>query len=176
MTVSLCRLPDMPDVEAALTALEEIFFLSSVRTDFASDEERAGFLERWTGWYVREAPEHVLFAHDPENGTIHGYLTGCLDSAGAAALARTIPRYDLFADRFDCFPAHLHINVRPGCRDFGVGRLLIDQFADCCRAAYLPGMHLITAVGARNVPFYQRAGFTEVEPRGPLLFLGRSLN
>lgn len=170
----LVRLSALPDREAALAALEDIFFLSTLRKDFASAAERAGFFRTWTGWYVERAPDDVWFALDGD-GTILGYLTGCKDSAGAVDLARIIPKYEVFADRFAAFPAHLHVNVRPGFRDHGIGRALVDRFAEDCRADGLPGLHLVTGVFARNVAFYQRAGFIDATQRGPLLFLGRHL-
>ncbi|WP_454017740.1 N-acetyltransferase family protein [Azospirillum sp. Marseille-Q6669] len=170
----LVRLSALPDRGAALAALEEIFFLSTLRKDFASAEERAAFFRTWTGWYVERAPDDVWFAF-ADDGTVIGYLTGCKDSAGAVDLARIIPRYEVFSDRFAAFPAHLHVNVRPGFRDRGVGRALVDGFAEECRADGLPGLHLVTGVFARNVAFYQRAGFTTATQRGPLLFLGRRL-
>lgn len=170
----LVRLPELPDREAALAALEEIFFLSTLRKTFASDEERTDFFRTWTGWYVEQAPQDVWFALDGD-GAVIGYLTGCKDSAGAVELARVIPKYDVFADRFAAFPAHLHVNVLPSHRDRGVGRALVDAYAEDCRAEGLPGVHLVTAVFARNVDFYQRAGFTNATQRGPLLFLGRHL-
>jgi Acetyltransferases len=172
--MELVRLPRMPDRAAALAALEEIFFLSTTRTTFASPQDRADFFRTWTGWYVERAPDDIWFAM-AEDGTIIGYLTGCKDSAGAVDLARVIPKYDVFADRFAAFPAHLHVNVRPGYRDRGVGRTLVDAYAEDCRAEGLPGVHLVTAVFARNVDFYRRAGFTDAIQRGPLLFLGRHL-
>ncbi|CAO3378958.1 N-acetyltransferase family protein [Azospirillum argentinense] len=171
----LVRLPELPDREAALAALEDIFFLSTLRKNFASAEERAAFFRTWTGWYVERAPDDLWFAL-AEDGAIIGYLTGCKDSAGAVDLARIIPKYEVFADRFATFPAHLHVNVRPGLRDHGVGRALVDRFAEDCRADGLPGLHLVTGVFARNVSFYQRAGFTVATQRGPLLFLGRRLD
>ncbi|CAO3425871.1 GNAT family N-acetyltransferase [Azospirillum argentinense] len=171
----LVRLPELPNRAAALTALEDIFFRSTLRKDFASAEERAAFFRTWTGWYVERAPDDLWFAL-AEDGTVIGYLTGCKDSAGALDLARIIPKYEVFADRFAAFPAHLHINVRPGFRDHGIGRALVDRFAEDCRADGLPGLHLVTGVFARNVAFYQRAGFTAATQRGALLFLGRRLD
>lgn len=170
----ILRLTETPDRAATLAVLEEIFFLSTTRTEFASTEERAAFLTTWTGWYVVNAPADVLLAI-AEDGQIVGYLTGCRDSAGAAELARTIPKYEVFADRFAAYPAHFHVNVRPGWRDRGIGRALVDAFAETCRQAGLPGVHLVTGAFARNVDFYHRAGFTEGTQRGPLLFLGRPL-
>lgn len=170
----ILRLTEAPDRAVALAALEEIFFLSTTRTEFASPDERAAFLKTWTGWYVENAADDILLAVE-DGGLVVGYLTGCRDSAGAAELARTIPKYDTFADRFTAFPAHFHINVRPGWRDRGIGRLLVDEFAEACRQAGIPGVHLVTGAFARNVDFYHRAGFTEGTQRGPLLFLGRPL-
>ena len=164
----IVRLTDMPDRGAALEALAAIFFASALRQRFADDAERAAFLETWTGWYVREAPEDVLLWVD-DDGSIAGYLTGCRDSAGAAALFDTILGYGVFADRFARFPAHLHVNVRPDRRDAGIGARLVDAFARDCGT----GLHIVTGSGARNVGFYRRNGFTEEETRGPLHFMGR---
>ncbi|WP_236783605.1 GNAT family N-acetyltransferase [Azospirillum humicireducens] len=172
--IRLDRLTDLPDRDAALAALVEIFFASTSRTEFASDAERAAFLATWTGWYVDDAPRDIWMAV-ADDGLVVGYLTGCKDSAGAPELARRIPKYEVFADRFAAYPAHFHVNVRPGWREHGLGRRLVDRFAGDCRADGLPGVHLITAVFARNVEFYQRAGFTDACQRGPLLFLGRTL-
>lgn len=168
------RLTGMPDRPAALAALEDIFFASTLRRSFETAAEGAAFLETWTGWYVADAPRDVWFALDGD-GAILGYLTGCKDSAGAVELARRIPKYEVFADLFATFPAHFHINVRADARDHGVGRRLLDHYVEDCRADGLAGVHLVTAVFARNVDFYRRAGFSEPHQRGPLLFLGKRL-
>jgi GNAT superfamily N-acetyltransferase len=174
MEQRLARLTELPDRAFALRVLEEIFFLSTTRTSFADPQERAAFLRTWTGWYVEHAPADIWFALDEGSGIL-GYLTGCKDSAGAGELARTIPGYEIFADLFAAYPAHLHINVRPEHRGHGIGRRLIEAFAADCAAEKLPGLHLVTAVGARNAAFYRRAGFVKAHPRGRLLFLGRRL-
>ena len=173
--IRLERLTALPDRAAALGALEEIFFASTTRTEFASHADRAAFLATWTGWFVAEAPRDIWMAVAPD-GLVVGYLTGCKDSAGSVELARRIPKYEVFADHFATYPAHFHVNVRPGWREHGLGRRLVDRFAEDCHADGLSGVHLVTAVFARNVEFYQRAGFTDACQRGPLLFLGRRLN
>ncbi|HEY0835383.1 MAG TPA: GNAT family N-acetyltransferase [Azospirillum sp.] len=170
----ILRLTEAADRAAALAALEEIFFASSVRTAFASDAGRGAFLRTWTGWYVDHAPHDVLFWRDAD-GRVAGYLTGCRDSAAATELFGTIPKYDAFADLFARFPAHLHVNVRADRRGSGIGAALVEAFAADCRAAGRPGVHVVTGIGARNVPFYTRNGFTEAVERAPLLFLGRVL-
>ena len=173
--IRLERLTALPDRGAALAALEEIFFASTTRTEFASTAERADFLATWTGWFVDEAPRDIWMAVKADGQAV-GYLTGCKDSAGSVELAWRIPKYEIFADHFAAYPAHFHVNVRPGWREHGLGRRLVDSFAEDCRDDGLPGVHLVTAVFARNVEFYQRAGFTDACQRGPLLFLGRRLN
>lgn len=173
--IRLERLTALPDRGAALAALEEIFFASTTRTEFASPADRAAFLATWTGWYVAAAPRDIWMAVTGD-GLVVGYLTGCKDSVGTPELARRIPKYEVFADHFAAYPAHFHVNVRPGWREHGLGRRLVDRFAEDCRADGLPGVHLVTAVFARNVEFYQRAGFTDACQRGPLLFLGRRLD
>lgn len=173
--IRLERLTALPDRGTTLAALEEIFFASTTRTEFASAAERAAFLATWTGWFVDEAARDIWMAVAADEQVV-GYLTGCKDSAGAVELARRVPKYEVFADHFAAYPAHFHVNVRPGWREHGLGRRLVDRFTEDCRDDGLPGVHLVTAVFARNVEFYQRAGFTDACQRGPLLFLGRRLN
>ena len=84
-------------------------------------------------------------------------------------------KYEVFADLFPAFPAHLHVNTRPDRRDRGLGARLVEAFAGECRAAGLAGLHVVTGAEARNRPFYARLGFTRAVERGPLLFLGRPL-
>lgn len=163
------RLTEVPDRRAALDELEAIFFASALRQRFADGAERAAFLETWTGWYVREAPDDLLLWLDGD-GRVAGYLTGCRDSTDATALFDVIPGYAVFADRFACFPAHLHINVRPDRRDAGIGARLIEAFAESCGT----GLHIVTGAGARNAAFYRRNGFTVEETRGALHFMGRN--
>lgn len=154
---------------AALTALERIFFASSLRKSFADAAARAAFFATWTGWYVRKAPHDVLLWRDPDVGEWAGYLTGCRDSAGAAALFETIPAYDRFADLFGRFPAHLHINIDEAFRGRGIGAALIEAFAANCGT----GLHVVTGAAARNRAFYRRCGFTYEAERKGLLFMGR---
>lgn len=172
------RLIALPDRAPALAALERIFFESSSRTEFASEQERRTFFERWTSFYLDWHPEHVWLWMDPEDG-FSGYLTGCLDSAAAEPLYNSLPSYGLFERHFREFPAHLHVNCRGARRNVGIGAGLVDTFIEECRAAGLAGVHIVTAPGARNVRFYERVGFTERVTGAylgrPLLFMGRRL-
>lgn len=158
-----------PRRRAALAGLERIFFDASVRKSFPDAAARAAFLETWTGWYLREAPDDVMLWLD-DDGAVIGYLTGCRDSAGAAELFRIIPAYDRFADLFDAFPAHLHVNVDAAHRGRGVGAALVKAF----REEVGTGVHIVTGVEARNIAFYSRLGFVTLTRRDPMLFMGSS--
>jgi GNAT superfamily N-acetyltransferase len=174
--VRLADLTGRADRAAALAALEEVFFLSSARGDFPSPAARAAFLDTWTSWYVTRAPADVWLWRDADGG-FAGYLTGCRDSAASTALASRIPGYAVFADLFDRFPAHLHVNVHPGHRGQGIGAALIGTFVADCQTGVpmVSGVHVVTGIGARNAGFYRRNGFTVAHERAPRLFLGRQL-
>jgi GNAT superfamily N-acetyltransferase len=172
------RLSGLADPAPALTALRDIFFESSSRTVFASDEDRQAFFRRWTSFYLERCPEDVWFWREPPDG-FAGYLTGCRDSAGADRLFAEVPGYAVFAGCFADFPGHFHVNCRAGRRGQGLGARLVGTFVEDCRGAGLAGLHLVTAPEARNVGFYRRLGFTVTLNRPfanrSLLFMGRSL-
>lgn len=170
----LVRLTKVPDPSAALRALEEIFFLSSSHTEFPSEAARAAFFRTWTGWYLENEPWDVWLWRDPD-GSFGGYLTGCLDSMDAEGLFETIPKYGTFDDLFARYPAHLHVNVHPDRRGRGIGARLVERFVEDCVAEGVPGVHIVTAAGMRNIGFYNRLGFNDAVLRKPLLFLGRPL-
>ena len=160
--IAIRALPDgrmSPEVAAHVNA---IFFEASGRRGFASPEERAAFRERWLGRYLRGGSDIVLVAED-RAGTVAGYLVGAVEDPA---------EQDRFADigyfraqfRGLCrrYPAHLHINLAPDFRSRGVGARLIAAFAAGAAAAGAPGMHVVTASDARNVPFYARCGLAEL--------------
>jgi GNAT superfamily N-acetyltransferase len=158
--------------------LREIFFLSSVRQDFESPEEKEAFFERWTSYYLTHIPDLVFIFLQKDR--LAGYIMGCADSRMAEPII--IPQrasYALFADLFPSYPAHLHINMHPDFRGQGLGAQLINALIDALKKRGRIGLHLITSPDARNVAFYRQNGFTYEETRNwkgqPLLFMGRSI-
>jgi len=158
--------------------VEEIFYLSSSRREFGNPDEKLRFLERWTGYYRRNEPQHFLLATAPD-GRVAGYLSGCADSRAARRLYSDIPYFAVFEDLFEVYPAHLHVNCHPEFRGRGIGTALIKAFIEVCSAAKLAGVHLVTSPGARNVNFYRRCGFgfslTRNWRENELLFLAMAL-
>ena len=170
--------PQTEDRELARQKLREIFFATSSRREFADIGEKDRFFSAWTAYYFNFAPQWIFFAF--ENGEWLGYLTGCADSAAAGAeISPLISSYTVFADLFDRFPAHLHINVAPGMQKRGVGSALISHFIGRLREKRVRGVHIVTSPDAANTVFYRRMGFDFEEERSfsqhRLLFMGRSL-
>jgi len=111
----------------------------------------------------------VLLALD--GGTVAGYLVGAVDDPAEQERFADIGYFRAeFRTLCRAFPAHLHINLAPAFRSKGLGARLIEAFAAYAAAAGAPGMHVVTAEGARNVRFYARCGLTE---RGATLWNGR---
>ncbi len=160
--------------------IEEILLASANPRRVADEGSRAAFLDRWLTRYLEAYPEQVLLALEgAEDGRVLGVLNGCLDSAEAEVFRDLHPYYRLFADLYEDYPAHFHVNCHPDHRGQGVGSRLVQAFVARCRDAGLPGVHLVTAPGLRNVGFYRRNGFTEAVERSEAgrsyLFLGRRL-
>lgn len=175
----IVRLTDEPDPVARWREIEAIFFASSATTEFPSAAVRATFFDTWTGYYRIEEPNRILLAL-ASDGSLAGYLTGCTNSLAAERLFRDIELYAVFEDLFAAFPAHLHVNCRPDQRGRGVGGALVNAFVEECRREGIPGVHVVTAVDARNVSFYRRHGFSHAVTRRwgkdrDLLFLGKPL-
>lgn len=159
-------------------AFREIFFLSSSRKNFASPEEKEAFFKKWTDYYLCFAAHLIMVAKD-NDGRLLGYLTGCADSRSALSyFAKVNPSYSLFADQFQAFPAHFHINCHPDARGKGVGSQLVNHFIENLNGIH--GAHIVTSPDAENRHFYRKNGFTHElirEWKGiPLLFMGRKWN
>ena len=64
----------------------------------------------------------------------------------------------------------------PGFRGQGIGTRLVEAYLALCARAGLPGVHVVTAPGSRNVAFYHRCGLDFALRRSwqgrQLLFLG----
>lgn len=175
---AVSRLGDWPERDRIRAEIETIFFLSSETGARLADAARARFFTAWTGYYLSR-PELVWLRHGPD-GKLAGYLTGCLDSAGAEPLYDALFYYRAFEDQYPSFPAHFHINCHPDHRNQGVGAELVAAFVGACRDAGVGGAHVVTGAGARNTSFYGRCGFLERARRDvdgkALVLLARDLD
>lgn len=174
--VCLSSLADRPD---AYASIERIFFAASGTKTFASEEARDAFRERWLGRYLVHDAGHVFVALDGARRIV-GYLVGCLDDPARTERFGDIGFFAGFAPLTARYPAHLHVNLDEAARGAGIGGLLVEAFCEQVVAAGLPGVHVVTGKGVRNVGFYERLKFFE---RGSaafngheVVFLGRDLS
>ena len=60
----------------------------------------------------------------------------------------------------ETYPAHLHINMRPGSQGLGIGGRLLRRFEDHLRAFDVCGLHLRTSnYNRKALPFYEKYGY-----------------
>ncbi|MCB0420313.1 MAG: GNAT family N-acetyltransferase [Bdellovibrionales bacterium] len=179
-SISLVSWSTLTEATSRTAEIREIFFLSSLRKDFITEEEKENFFNRWTQYYFDFCPDSLFLALDTITQKTLGYLTGCEDSQLALPLLSSqIPSYPLFSDQFQQYPAHLHINLHPESRGRGIGSHLISQYIQKIKQMDLTGVHIITSPKAQNVSFYQKNGFETTLTRDwkgyPLYFMGRPL-
>jgi GNAT superfamily N-acetyltransferase len=167
-----------PERDRLIDGIERVFFSSSLRQSFESAEERDAFRERWLGRYLLHFPQYAWVALDDSRHAV-GYLVGSLGDPARDPLFADLPFFAHFDALTPRYPAQLHVNLDAAWRGRGIGARLVEAFADQARARGVPGVHVVTTRGARNVGFYLANGFVE---RGALksgehelLFLGRDL-
>jgi GNAT superfamily N-acetyltransferase len=152
---------DRPGLEAALDA---IFFEASSVQSFPSAEARAAFRERWLGRYLQHDPDWAYLAIGPGQA-IAGYLVGAIEDPALTPRFGDIAYFAELAAVTARYPAHLHINMAASARGLGIGARLVAAFLSDLRAAGVPGVHVVTGQGMRNVRFYERLGFSPAATR-----------
>ncbi len=161
-----------------MAALDRIFFASSATQSFGGAVDKAAFRERWLGRYLLVDQPHVFLATDAADHVV-GYVAGSIADIARQPRFADMATALAFAASSATYPAHLHINVAEDVRGQGVGAQLIETFAAHATACGAPGLHVVTGAASRNVRFYERCGFIEVDRRlnaaNAIVFLGRRL-
>lgn len=175
----IVRWCDFADPNGVVPGIDAVFFAASNTQSFAGEDARTQFRERWLGRYLAYDAGHVFVALD-EDGAVAGYLAGSFDDPARAERFGDIGYFARLAEVTARYPAHLHVNLAPGARSRGTGSALVAAFVAQAQLAGLPGAHVVTGKGARNVGFYLRLGFLEraVFPWNGvnLVVLGRDLS
>lgn len=157
--------------------IQEIFWETSARSDFADLAEKKDFENRYLGIYLESYAEFVFVACEGQR--VVGYILGAPDTLKAEAILKANLHMAIFEDMYQRYPAHLHINLRAETRGQGIGSELIKAFEDYLIKKSVTGLHLITSSTARNVSFYLKNGFVHKVERlwngRPLLLLGKTL-
>ena len=161
-----------------MAALDQIFFSSSATQSFGGAADKAAFRERWLGRYLLVDRPHVFLATDAADRVV-GYIAGSITDIARQPRFADMATASAFAASSATYPAHLHINVSEDVRGQGVGAQLIETFAAHAAACGATGMHVVTGAASRNVRFYERCGFIEIDRRlstaSAAVFLGRAL-
>jgi ribosomal protein S18 acetylase RimI-like enzyme len=141
-----------------LAMVEEIFFESSTKKTFESDEEKRQFQWKYLGTYLKNFPELFLVAK--KDGKILGYIAGATRSDFDLQ-----PHMKAFEDVLTIFPSHYHINCHAESRGLGVGSLLVLSLEKKLQALKFTGVHIMTGAESQNRSFYQKLGYTFEEKR-----------
>ncbi len=154
-------LSELSRSEALDAQIDAIFFESTARTGFSSDQERAAYHDLWLGRYLHHFPDMAFIALD-ETGAVSGYLAG-----SPVSNRPPLPGPDYYL-RFstapiEACPAHLHVNVRSDRRGKGIGAALIGAFRNHCETNLIPGFHAVTAANSASAEFFIKCGLKSLD-------------
>ena len=176
--ITIHRYPDRSWSPEQIAAVDQIFFSSSATQSFANAAERAAFRERWLGRYLLVDASHAFIAIEDADRVV-GYLVGGTEDIAHQARFADLWTARAFAAASARFPAHLHINIAEDRRGHGIGARLIEAFAVHAVQHGARGMHVVTSATSRNVHFYERCGFAEIDRitagSNTVVFLGHRL-
>ena len=141
-----------------LLEVESIFFESSTKINFESDEEKREFTWKYLGSYLKNFPELFLVAK--KENKVLGYVCGATTTDFELQ-----PHMKTFQDLLVIFPAHLHINCHAESRGLGIGTMLVEALEKKLQTLNSTGLHIMTGAESRNRSFYQKLGFTHQEKR-----------
>lgn len=162
--------------ENIISQVREIFYDTSSKKKFTSEEEKDYFFQTWVGPYLKYYRNEVLIALEDDH--VLGYLTGCSDTKRGMTLF-SLSGMEEFKEYFDKFPAHLHINCDQAARGKGVGSKLVEAYCQFLNKLSKSGVHIVTSPNAKNISFYKKLNFStqSLYEKGDinLLFMGKAL-
>jgi GNAT superfamily N-acetyltransferase len=161
MMVKIQRADEVADFATCLGDIDNIFFQSSAKRDFSSQEEKQAFREMSLGRYIEKHRGSFFVALDADGRAV-GYLAGCLENPITLNHFNDVAYFRSIEDICRDYPAHLHVNVAKRHRNRGLGTALVGRFVEWAKLHSLEGIHLVTSSTARSIPFYRRSGFTEL--------------
>jgi GNAT superfamily N-acetyltransferase len=158
--IEIRRADEIADFTIYLGEIDDIFFESSARRDFCSQEEKQSFREMSLGRYIVKHRDSFFVALD--DARCVGYLAGCLENPTKLIHFDDVSYFRYIEDICQDYPAHLHINIAERYRSRGLGATLIERFADWAKLHSVGGIQIVTSSTSRSIPFYRRLGFREL--------------
>jgi ribosomal protein S18 acetylase RimI-like enzyme len=158
--------------------LVEIFFATSGRSSFDSEEAKFKFRYFYLDYFLEHYPEYCFCALDSAQNVV-GYIVASPHTLSDQPLFEYHKYLGLFEHLIPQFPAQLHINLSAETQGRGVGGLLMTALEVKLRSAQVPGVFLITGQNSRNVSFYIKHHYDQLwstEFRGnSLIFMAKHL-
>jgi len=145
-------------------------------------------------YYLEHEPENCFVAVDEDGEKVIGYIFGTTDTVRqqrrfmwrmywrivVRMLLVSLWKYpesfskllqwagDDSADRELAlageYPAHLHINIYPGCQRSGAGTLLLLTYEHHLKTLGVGGVHLVTSnYNEKALPFYRKHGYAVLD-------------
>ena len=142
-------------------------------------DEKTFCLYLYSGYYVLLEEENCFIAADTENNETAGYILGASDCSRymkqieedffeeAVKLGfreRFLAEIHAYEPYKDEYPAHFHIDVRPGYQHMGVGTMLLDAQIANMKKQGIQGLMLL--VGKNKISgnrFYEKNGFSVID-------------
>jgi hypothetical protein len=106
MMVKIKRADEVADFATCLGDIDNIFFQSSAKRDFSSQEEKQAFREMSLGRYIEKHRSSLFVALDADGRAV-GYLAGCLENPITLNHFNDIAYFRSIEDICRDYPAHL---------------------------------------------------------------------
>jgi GNAT superfamily N-acetyltransferase len=161
MMVKIQRADEVADFATYLGDIDDIFFQSSAKRDFSSQEEKQAFREMSLGRYIEKHLSSFFVALDADGRAV-GYLAGSLENPITLNHFNDVAYFRSIEDICRDYPAHLHVNVAERYRNRGLGTSLVGRFVEWAKLHSVKGIHLVTSSTAQSIPFYRRSGFIQL--------------
>ncbi len=176
--------------EEDLKAVFEINQLNSSNPNKPA-KEKEFCLYLYAGYYMKNEIENCFVAYESETDEIQGYILCAKDYDAFLSMIETeylkkaqelgfkerfiteIHAYERFKEEY---PAHLHIDVRPGNQHKGIGSLLLDALLEHLRNEHVHGVMLL--VGKKKESgnrFYEKNGFDVIAESENVFVRGKRL-
>lgn len=149
----------------------DIFYLTSEVKSFPTSEFKEKFIYNYLLYYFDHFPKYCFACL--EDGQVLGYIVSAPESLYAI---ENFSYYAYFLPFLGKYPAHLHINCHPSSQGKGVGGKLWQKLKGELQEDQITGLHIITALGAKNIDFYKKNDFNFTSaPMENLIFMGITL-
>jgi ribosomal protein S18 acetylase RimI-like enzyme len=148
-------------------AIVKIFFDSS-EIKFSSENSKKDFQYKYLDFYLQNGFCFVALKDD----NVLAYICGLYNILDYPEVFNLISYLEKFNNFYNDYPCVLHINASPNCRGLGIGSKLINYLIDDLNKKSIKGVHLITSKDSRNVRFYLKNEFSNVDT---IIINGKSL-